>query len=163
MARPLRIAVPNGWHHVMNRGLARRVVFGDDDDRQGFLDLLTQCGRRWEVWASAVVLLPNHYHVVLHDRRGNLSRAMRHLDGVYTQRFNRRHNRDGPLMRGRFRSRLVQEERYLLEVVRYVHSNPVRAGLVARAGDYPWSSHRHYLSQRKSPQWLRTSGRRCRW
>ncbi len=80
---------------------------------------------------------------------------MRYLNGVYTQSYNRRHGRDGPLMRGRFRTRLVQSERYLAELVRYIHANPVDAGLVDRARDYHWSSHRHYLDG-QPPEWLET-------
>jgi hypothetical protein len=96
----------------------------------------------------------NHYHLLLHDERGLLSRAMRHIDGVFTQFFNRRRDRDGSLMRGRYRSRLVEGERYLLEVVRYIHANPIEARLVERAADYAWSSHRWYL-EKTAPKWLR--------
>ncbi len=145
MARPLRITPPGYWHHVMNRGLERRALFVDDADRERFLALVSDAGKRWGVLPHAYCLMRNHYHLLLEDRDGRLSRAMRHVDGVHTQAFNRRHDRDGPLMRGRFRSRVVQQERYLAEVVRYIHSNPVDAGLVNRARDYSWSSHRAYL------------------
>lgn len=146
MARPLRITPPGYWHHVMNRGLERRTIFANDPDRERFLALVGDAGRRWNVRPHVFCLMRNHYHLLVEDRDGRLSRAMRHIDGVYTQAFNRRHDRDGPLMRGRFRSRIVQQERYLVEIVRYIHSNPVRAGLVERAVEYPWSSHRAYLS-----------------
>jgi hypothetical protein len=99
--------------------------------------------------------MTNHYHLLLRDPDGLLSRGMRHLNGVYTQSYNRRHGRDGPLMRGRFRARLVQSERYLAELVRYIHAHPVDAGLVDRARDYRWSSHRHYLDG-QPPEWLET-------
>ena len=153
MARPLRIEEPGLWHHVMNRGASRRETFLCDEDREGFLELVGECRRRWDVETHALVLMTNHYHLLVHDIGARLSRAMRHLNGVYTQRFNVRHGRDGALFRGRYRSRVVQEERYLAEIVRYIHTNPIRAGMVDRAGDYEWSSHRHLLSNRR-PEWL---------
>ena len=154
MSRPLRIQQPGLWHHVMNRGMERRAVCIDDDDAEAFLALVAEAGERWKVWCHAACLMGNHYHLLLHDEGGSLGRAMRHIDGVFTQFFNRRRKRDGPLMRGRYRSRVVERESYLLEVVRYIHINPVEAGIVKRAGDYPWSSHRWYLEAR-APGWLR--------
>jgi REP element-mobilizing transposase RayT len=153
MSRPLRVQEAGLWHHVMNRGQGRRRVFWEDADRERFLELVGECAERWEVMCLAACLMDNHYHLLLRDVRGRLSRAMRHLDGVYTQRFNTRHGRDGALFRGRYRSRVVQRETYAVEVVRYIHANPVRAGRVRRAGQYRWSSHRHYL-QRRRPAWL---------
>jgi len=155
MARPLRITEPGLWHHIMNRGLGKRRTFHDDHDHIRFLDLVADCGERWSLRTFSFCLLPNHYHLFVCDDHGNLSRAMRHLDSVYTQYFNRRHGRDGPLFRGRFRNRVVELETYALEVVRYLHFNPVEAGLVEKAGDYPWSSHRNYLTG-KCPDWLFT-------
>ena len=120
----------------MNRGGSGQAVFLCDEDREGFLELVGTCTARWGLDTYALVLMTNHYHLLVHDVRGQLVRAMRHLNGVYTQRFNARHGRDGSLFRGRYRSRVVQEERYLAEVVRYIHFNPVRAKMVSRTGDY---------------------------
>lgn len=156
MARPLRVEVPGLWHHVMNRGLARDQVFIDAGDRSAFLEILTEARERWGLRTHAACLMDNHFHLLVEDSAGQLGRAMRHIGGVYTQRFNRAHGRDGPLFRGRYRSRLVQQERYLAELVRYIHMNPVHAGLVARAGDYQWSSHGHYL-RGSTPDWLVTT------
>jgi REP element-mobilizing transposase RayT len=139
----------------MNRGLGRRVLFTVEEDRDAFLGLLTEIRLRWGIEIHAAALMTNHYHLLLRDPDGLLGRGMRHLNGVYTQSYNRRHGRDGPLMRGRFRARLVQSERYLAELVRYIHANPVDAGLVDRARDYRWSSHRHYLDG-QPPEWLET-------
>lgn len=157
MSRPLRIIEPGLWHHVMNRGASGAHIYNDDHDRLTFLDLVEDCAQRWGVRTAAVCLMDNHYHALVHDEQGLLSRAMRHLDGVYTQRFNRRYDRDGSLMRGRFQDRLVETEGYVLEVVRYLHTNPVRAGLVKRAAEYRWSSHRAYLTG-TTPDWLHTDG-----
>jgi hypothetical protein len=105
-----------------------------------------------------MALMPNHFHLLIEDTEGLLSRGMRHVLGVYTQRFNKRHRTDGALFRGRFRSRLVETEEYLGEVVRYIHLNPVRANLAKTAGAYRWSSHIHYLSGAESvPNWLTTT------
>ena len=121
------------------------------------LDLVSEAGLRWGLRVHAVALMPNHFHLLVEDREGLLSRGMRHVLGVYTQRFNKLYETDGALFRGRFRSRLVQTEEYLAELVRYIHLNPVRAGLVAVAGAYPWSSHRHYLDpSAHAPEWLHT-------
>ncbi|MFQ5478767.1 MAG: transposase [Candidatus Binatia bacterium] len=153
MSRPLRLQAPGLWHHVMNRGLERRTIIRDAEDAGTFFDLLTEANRRWGIRCHAACLMSNHYHLLLEDVEGLLSRAMRHIDGVFTQRFNRRHARDGALMKGRYRSQLVDHDSYLLEVIRYIHANPVEAQMVTHGADYPWSSHRSYLS-REAPAWL---------
>ena len=145
MVRALRFIEPGLWHHVMNRGQNGREIFVDDEGRARFLLLLDDCASRWDVQTHAYCLMSTHYHVLVEDEGGRLDRAMKHIDSVYTQWFNRRYGRDGALMRGRYRSRVVQTERYVAEVVRYLHMNPVEAGMVERVGDYEWSSHRAYL------------------
>ena len=98
----------------------------------------------------------NHFHPVLHTRAANLSRLMRHLNGVYTQAFNRRHGLVGHLFQGRFKAMLVDQESYLLALCRYVERNPVAAALVARPGDWAWSSCQAHLGQVPAPAWLDT-------
>lgn len=153
MARPLRVEFPGAYYHVMNRGLERRRTFLNEADHQSFLSLFEDISRRWQVKIFAYCCMPNHYHLLLQTPLGNLSRVMRHLDGLYTQRFNRRHRRDGPLFRGRYKAILVGADTYLLQVVRYIHLNPVAAGIVEQPSRYPWSSHRLYRF-RKPPDWL---------
>jgi putative transposase len=155
MPRPLRIIEPGLFHHVSNRAANRRALFVDDGDRETFVDLLEQCARRWSVRTVAAALLPGRYHLLVRDDHGELSRAMRHLDGVYTQTYNRRHGREGALLRGRFRDRVVQPRRYVLEVVRWIHQQPVRTGLVEHAADWPWCSHGAYVAG-VAPAWLHT-------
>ncbi len=155
MARSLRLSIPGAWHHVMNRGQARQAVFVDDDDRVAFLELIAEARARWGLRTHALCLMDDHVHLLVEDPDGALSRALRHVFGTYTQRFNARHGTEGPRFRGRYRSRLVQHEVCLAEVVRYIHLNPVTAGLVERARDWPWSSHRHYL-RGPTPPWLVT-------
>lgn len=157
MSRPLRIQFPGAVYHVMNRGGARQATFLDDDDHQAFLDTLAEAHRLWGVEVFAYCLMRNHYHVCLCTPKGNLSRVMRHVDGIYTQRFNRRHRRDGSLFRGRYRAILVDADEYLSAVVRYIHLNAVAAGMVAQPQDYRWGSHRYYLQPKGVPNWLNTT------
>jgi REP element-mobilizing transposase RayT len=156
MARPLRIQYPGAVYHVLNRGTARQRIFRESGDYERFLGGVAEAHARWSVEVFAYCLLGTHYHLCLRTPRGNLARVMRHIDGLYTQRFNRAHGRDGPLFRGRYRAILVEAEAYLSAVVRYIHRNPVAAGLVPKAEAYPWSSHRSYLTPRQAPPWLQT-------
>lgn len=154
MARPLRIEYPGAWYHVLQRGAARRPIFLSREDRGRFLALLGDIRRVWNVEVHAYSLMDNHYHLLIHTPEGNLSRAMRHVDGVYTQRFNRAHGRDGPLFRGRFKSIVIERDSYLQELVRYIHLNPLRAGASRSPAGDPWTSHRAYLFPKERPPWL---------
>ena len=154
MARPLRIEYPGAVYHVMNRGLSRQTVFRKDDDYEGFQQILAESHDLWGVEVFAYCLMSNHYHLCLRTPEGNLSRVMRHINGVYTQRFNRRYRRDGPLFRGRYKAIVLEAETYLAAVIRYVHLNSVKAKLVKSPEAYTWCSHAHYLKPRLAPSWL---------
>jgi len=154
MSRPLRIEYPNAWYHVMNRGRRSESIFLDKYDYSIFIDLLIEISEMWNVNVAAYCLMTNYYHILLHTPDGNVSRCMRHLNSVYTQRFNRRHGRDGQLFRGRYKSLLVCNDSHLLQLVRYIHKNPIKAGLVKDIADYEWSSYKGYLSYAKRWQWL---------
>jgi len=156
MSRPLRIQFEGAWYHVMNRGAGRRRVFHDDDSRLAFLNLLDEIYRRYRVEVHAYCLMGNHYHLYLRTPLANLSRAMRHLDGVYTQRYNRAYETDGPLFRGRYKSILVDDHAYHLRLSRYIHLNPIEAKMVEAPEQYPWSSYSNYLQPVSAPDWLRT-------
>ena len=147
---------PGALYHVMNRGTARQPTFTDDRDCQAFLDTVAEAFRLWEIEVFAYSLMGNHYHLCLRTPKGNLSRVMRHVDGIYTQRFNRRHGRDGPLFRGRYRAILVDADEYLAAVVRYIHLNAVKAGMATMPEDYRWESHRYYYPGKGAPNWLNT-------
>ena len=127
MSRPLRIEYRGAHYHVMNRGTARQKIFLNDHDRQGFLDLLGETSQMWGLQVYAYCLMDNHYHLLVESADAGLSRVMRHLDGIYTQRFNRAHRRDGPLFRGRYRAIVIEPEEYFMAVARYIHRNPVDA------------------------------------
>jgi putative transposase len=155
MARPLRILYPGAVYHVMNRGGSRQKVFLEQQDYEAFLKTIGEIHDRWGIEVFAYCLMGNHYHVCLRTPEGNLSRVMRHLDGLYTQQFNRRHNRDGALFRGRYKAIVVDKDNYLVQVVRYIHLNPLGAGQVHEPEAYVWSSHQFYLRPKQAPKWLR--------
>lgn len=140
----------------MNRGNARDSIYLVDGDYEIFLEVLKESCRLFQVYISAFCLMSNHYHLLLTTPRANLARFMRHLNGVYTQRYNRYHKRDGHLFRGRYKSILVQEDEYLTHLVRYIHLNPIQANLVRDPKNYPWSSHRAYLKA-KDEAWLKVT------
>lgn len=158
MSRPLRLEFPGAVYHVTSRGDRREPIYRDDADREAHLAVLEQAVDRFDAQVLAYCLMGNHYHLVLHTRSGNLSRLMRHLNGVYTQRFNRRHGLVGHLFQGRFKAILVDREAYLLALCRYVENNPVAAGLVRAAGAWPWSSYRAHALQAPTPPWLDSDG-----
>jgi len=154
MARPLRIQFPDAWYHVMSRGRRGDLIFRDKGDYYAFIDLLKDCIEMWNIRVVAYCLMGTHYHILLQTPDANLSRCMRHINGVYTQYFNRSHRLDGHLFRGRYKSILVDSDVYLLELLRYIHRNPVEAGMVDRLESYQWSSHKGYLSRSEKWNWL---------
>lgn len=157
MARPLRIEYPGAFYHVMNRGLERREIFRDRKDYEAFLHLCLAIHKRFKVMFYAYALMPNHYHLMVETAEGNLSRVMRHLDGVYTQGFNKRKRRVGPLFQGRYKAILIDKDAYSLQLCRYIHLNPVKAKLVSRPQDHAYSSFQYYVSrEEKKPEFLET-------
>ena len=157
MPRPQRIEFDGAWYHVMNRSAGRRMVFRGDRDHTLFLDVLGEVHETYGLEVHAYCLLGNHYHLLLRTPRGNLSAAMRHLSAVYTRRFNGRHGTDGALFRGRYTAILIDADAYLLQVSRYIHQNPVAAGLAERPEDWPWSSYAAFLGRVQPPAWLQTA------
>jgi putative transposase len=158
MARPLRIEFPGAIYHVTSRGDRREAIYRDDGDRLAQLEVIAQAMDRFDAQVLAYCLMTNHYHLVLHTRQGNLSRLMRHVNGVYTQRYNQRHGLVGHLLQGRFKSILVDRDAYLLALCRYVERNPVAADMVQLAGDWPWSSYLAHVGQCATPAWLDSNG-----
>lgn len=154
MARRRRVQYPGAVHHVMARGNRKSIIFEDDTDCMNFLRLLGQVAQRYEFRIYGICLMNNHYHCIGETPRGQLSDAMRFVNGVYAQSSNRRHGRTGHLFGARFRSLVVQQESYLKRVARYVALNPVRAHLVAKAEAWPWSSYRATAGLDSPPAWL---------
>jgi len=157
VARPLRIEYPGAVYHITSRGNARQEIFLDEEDREDFLLILRSVVRRFHWLCHAYCLMHNHYHLLIETPEGNLSQGMRQLNGIYTQAFNRRHGRMGHLFQGRFRALLVEKESYLLELCRYVVLNPVRAQLVSRPEQWPWSSYCATAGIQRPPEFLSIS------
>ena len=154
MARPLRLEFAGALYHVTSRGDGREPIFLDDADRHLFLGVLAEVVGDFNWAVHAYCLMGNHYHLLIETPDGNLSKGMRQLNGMYTQRFNRKRQRVGHVFQGRFKAILVQKESYLLELARYVVLNPVRARMVRRAEQWPWSSYQATAGLSEVPPWL---------
>jgi REP-associated tyrosine transposase len=154
MSRPLRLQYPGAIYHVTARGNARQALVRDDSDRQRFVATVASMVAQYQVVCHAWVLMNNHYHLLLETPHANLSHALRHLNGVYTQAFNRRHRRVGHLFQGRYKAIVVEKEAYLLELCRYVVLNPVRAKMVTQPRAWKWSSYRATAGVDAAPPWL---------
>ncbi len=155
MSRPRRVEFPGAVYHVIARGNEKKPIFRNSEDRPRYLARLGECAARFGVSVYAYCLMTNHVHLAVETGSAPLSRVMLALHGWYSQDFNRRHERVGHLFQGRYSAFLVQAERYLLTLVRYIHLNPVRARLVTRAQDFDWSSDRAYRGK-PAPPWLVT-------
>ncbi|MDX2346195.1 MAG: transposase [Legionella sp.] len=154
MARPLRILYENAYYHVMNRGADRQNIFIGEKDKSIFLQTLAEACCQFRLEVHAYCLMDNHYHLLLKTPEANLSRSMRHINGVYTQRYNKRHGKDGALFRGRYKAILVDSDAYLLHLSKYIHLNPITAKMVAALEQYEWSSYSAYIDKIKAPSWL---------
>ena len=159
MARPLRIEYPGAVYHITSRGNEKKLIFKDERDREIFLDTLSQVDKRYNWLCHAYCLMNNHYHLIIETPDGNLSAGMRQLNGVYTQAFNRQHNRVGHLFQGRYKGILIQKDSHLLEVCRYVVLNPVRAKAVKKPEQWRWSSYQATVGIEKphpclSAEWI---------
>jgi len=154
MARPLRIEYPGAFYHITSRGNARAPIYLDDKDRRQWLALFADVCDQYHWRCYAYCQMGNHYHTLVETHEPTLSRGMRQLNGVYAQKFNRRHAKCGHVLQGRYHAVLVQRDCYLLELLRYIVLNPVRAGLVERVGHWPWSGYRSIVSARLDLPWL---------
>jgi REP element-mobilizing transposase RayT len=154
MPRPLRIEYPDAWYHILSRARQGQEAFLAQEDHNSFIDLLIDTSEMFNMKVAAYCLMNSHYHLLIQTPDANLSRCMRHINGVYTQRYNARNACDGNLFRGRYKCILIDAESYLLEIVRYIHRNPLRADIVDKLSDYPWSSHKAYISKAKKWEWL---------
>lgn len=154
MARPLRIEFSGALYHVTSRGDGQENIYRAATDKLAFLDVLGEVCERFSWVIHAYCLMDNHYHLLIETPNANLAKGMRQLNGVYTQTFNRAHARVGHVFQGRYKAILVQKEAYLLELARYIVLNPVRARMVRRAKDWPWSSYLAMAGQAEGPRWL---------
>lgn len=149
MARLPRLTLAGYPHHVIQRGNNRQVIFADRQDFEAMLALLAENAQKFGVAVHAYVLMDNHFHLLVTPATDDaLPLMMQAVGRSYVRYFNDRHGRSGTLWEGRYRSTLIETERYLLACMAYIDLNPVRAGMVGQALGWPWSSHAHYLGQR---------------
>lgn len=149
MARPIRIEYEGAIYHVTSRGNERKKIFFGETDYDKFRAYLREGQDKFGYLVHCYVLMTNHYHLVIQTPHGNLSELMHYVNGSYTNYINRKNGRQGHLLQGRYKAILIDCDAYLLQVSRYLHLNPVRAGLVAKPEEYPYSSYRSYVSSHK--------------
>ncbi len=156
MARPLRLELAGGLYHVTSRGDGREDIYLCDADRLMWLEVFAQVCRRFNWVCHAWCQMDNHYHLLIETPEANLAQGMRQLNGVYTQSFNRSHGRMGHVFQGRYKAIIVEQDSYLLELARYVVLNPLRANMIKRLEQWPWSSYLATCRQADAPAWLQT-------
>jgi REP-associated tyrosine transposase len=154
MARSLRIQYPHAFYHVTSRGNERNPVFLSQRDREKFLSYLESATERYGAIVHVYCLMDNHYHLLLETPFGNLSQIMHHINGAYTTYFNTKRSRSGHLFQGRYKAILLDADEYAKELSRYIHLNPVRAGIVEIPDNFEWSSFRYYTIGKEVPEWL---------
>ena len=157
MGRPLRIEYPGALYHITSRGNERRDIFLDEKDREKFLETVADYHDRYGILLHCYMLMDNHYHLAMETPLGNLVKVMHGLNSSYTGYFNRKYSRSGHLFQGRYKAILIDKDSYLLELTRYVHLNPVHAGIVESPEKHIWSSYPGYISNSKRVEWVEYS------
>lgn len=148
MPRKRRFWEPGTIYHVMNRGTNHQLIFRDWKDYEKNLEILAYVKEKYPYKLHAYCLMPNHYHLLLETEDTHIAEIMKLYGQTYTLYFNHKYDQDGALFRGRYHSMIVQSDSYFLQASRYIHENPVKANMVLKAEDYPWSSFRYYVDPR---------------
>lgn len=154
MARPLRIVYPGAFYHITSRGNEQKPIFRNLRDRKKFQEYLESATNRYDAVIHAYCLMNNHYHLLMETPAGNLPQIMHHINGAYTTYFNIKWARKGHLFQGRYMAILVEQDEYAKGLSRYIHLNPVRAGMVETPEQYQWSSYSFYVGWKRAPGWL---------
>jgi len=141
MTRPLRIEFPGAFYHITSRGNKRQAIFNNYEDRNTFINVFARTIKTYGWKCFAFCLMDNHYHILIQTPNGDLSKGMRDLNGIYTQLFNKKHQTTGHIFEGRYKAFVIEQGDYFLEVLRYTVLNPLRANMVKRPDDWPWSSY----------------------
>ncbi|MBW2410699.1 MAG: transposase [Deltaproteobacteria bacterium] len=157
MARPLRIEYPGAYYHVISRGIGRESIYRNYIDREKFLAYLETASERFSIVIHTYCLMRNHYHLLLETPESNLSQSIQWLNVSYATYFNKKHKRSGHLFQGRFKAILVDADRYLKQLSRYIHLNPVKAKIVDSPGQYRWSSYPAFAGRQTPPVFLETN------
>ena len=156
MARPLRLEFSGALYHITSRGNDRKPIYFEESDFESFLLLLGQVCEQFNWVIHAYCLMTNHYHLLVETPDANLAKGMRQINGLYTQFVNRKYRRVGHLFQGRYKAILVDKEAYLLELSRYIVLNPIRANIVTKLDDWPWSSWHSAMGRCVTQNWLAT-------
>lgn len=156
MGRAWRIEFEGAYYHLMSRGNDGRHIFMNDSDRRMFLNTISDMCERFEINVFAYVLMLNHYHLLVRTNQANLTKAMHWFGTTYTSRFNNKNQKIGHLFQGRYKSILIQNDTYVMQLSCYIHRNPLQAGIVDRLAEYKWSSYRAYAYDKDAPDWLST-------
>mgnify|MGYP006418727329 CR=1 FL=1 len=154
MPRRTRFNIKNGVYHVYSRGAGRRYIFLNDQLKSAFIFLLQITAVRYQFIVHSFCVMGNHYHILLTTPKGNLSEGMKYLNSKYAILFNKYRCKDGPVFKGRFKSMYVYNDRYIMNLTRYIHLNPVEAGVVVHPHQYIWSSYLDYVSEYSRFLWL---------
>ena len=147
MARQLRIGFEGALYHITSRGNLREAVFFEDSDKERFLDIIARTKERYGYLLYAYALMDNHYHLFIETPKANISQIMQNINTSYTVYINKKYRRSGHLFQGRFKGIIVDKDEYLVVLSRYIHLNPIRAGIVRKPEDYEWTSYRVYIGK----------------
>ncbi len=154
MARPLRIEYNGALYHITSRGNERNPIYKEEGDYQRFRDILSELPQRYGIIIHGYVLMRNHYHLLIETPKGNITKVMHYVNATYTGYFNKKYKRIGHLLQGRYKGILIEKDRYLLSVSRYIHLNPIRAKMVKKPEEYRWSSYPEYAGKKQGKGWL---------
>jgi putative transposase len=147
MARQLRMEFEGAFYHITSRGNQRASVYFEDADKDRFLEILRRTKERYGYLLHAYALMDNHYHLMIETPKANISQTMQNINTSYTVYINKKYGRSGHLFQGRFKGIIVDKDEYLVTLSRYIHLNPVRAGIVQKPEEYRWTSYRFYIGK----------------
>ncbi len=156
MARQLRIEYANAFYHIIQRGIEKKQIFRANQDKEKFLSYIALAHTTYTAVIHSYILMDNHYHLILETPKANLSKIIHYLNTSYAAYFNAKYKRNGPLYQGRFKAIIVQADEYLHLLSRYIHLNPVRAGIANSPEECLWSSYKYFISKQEPPRWLHT-------
>lgn len=156
MGRAHRLEFPGAFYHVMSRGNGDQVLYRKQGDFSAFIACLGEACERYGLGVHTFCLMTNHFHVVVETPHGNLSAAMHWLNSSYARGFNRKHDQRGHLFHSRYKALIIDADAYITWLSRYIHLNPVRAGMVTKPSAYRWSSYRSFIDRTWTPEWLQT-------
>ncbi len=149
MPRPLRRVSETGIYHVMSRGSRRKNIFHDNEDRKRFINIMINKKKNGSFNLYGYCIMDNHYHLLIKEEKESLSTIMKMINAAYAIYYNERYKGVGHVFQDRYRSEAINNDTYLLGVTRYIHNNPIKAGLEKRVQDYPWSSYQQYFNYKR--------------